>query len=271
MSGGRHIPRRRFGQHFLHDPRVIERIVSAIAPAATDRLVEIGPGEGVLTARLAEQAGTLDVIEIDRDLAAHLRERFCSVTGLTVHCADALRFDLRTLAGADAPLRVVGNLPYNISTPLLFHLFDASDRIAEMVFMLQHEVAQRLAAAPDSRAYGRLSVMAQYRCAIEFLFPVSPGAFRPPPKVQSAVVRLKPRPWVPPARSAAQLARLVSAAFGKRRKTLRNALAGLAGPAAFEAAGIDPSRRAETLSVAEFVRLSDCAAEMVPGASAEAQ
>src|SRR5438105_4290453 len=183
-----HRPRKRFGQHFLHDPRVLARIVSAVAPSAGDFLVEIGPGEGALTAPLIERAGKLEAIELDRDLAAALAARFPPFK-LTVHCADALEFDFARLP---AGLRLVGNLPYNISTPLLFHLARYAGRVRDMHFMLQLEVVERMVAAPSTAAYGRLSVALQARFALEKLFKVAKGAFRPPPKVESAVVRLVP-------------------------------------------------------------------------------
>jgi len=249
-------PRKRFGQHFLHDPAIVERIVAAIAPAVDDRIVEIGPGEGVLTEVLLRAAGPIDAVELDRDLVAALRARADWPGTLTVHEGDVLRFDFRALA-SDSPLRVVGNLPYNISTPLLFHLLEQREAIRDMHFMLQREVVDRLAAEPGSKTYGRLSVMVQAHCRVQALFRVAPGAFRPPPAVESAVVRLVPleQPAVPPPH-ADTFAELVRLAFAARRKTLRNALRTRADAETIQAAGIDPGRRAETVSVAEYARLA---------------
>ena len=255
-------PRKRFGQHFLHDPAVIRRIVEAVAPAAaaghppTPRVVEIGPGRGALTGLLLERVGTLDAIEIDRDLVAALTERFGRDGRLRLHSGDVLAFDFCALA-ADAPLRLVGNLPYNISTPLLFHLYDQAHCIESMVFMVQKEVAVRLAAPPGGKDYGRLSVMIQWRFDVAHLFDVGPGAFQPPPQVDSTVVRLTPRAPRIELRDSARFARVVQAAFGQRRKTLRNALRELVGLAAFERAGVDPNRRAETLTALEFAILAN--------------
>ncbi len=255
-----HRPRKRFGQNFLRDAQVIARIVDAIAPQRGDRMVEIGPGLGALTAPLLARLDALEVVELDRDLAARLRLQACSGAAqcgeLRVHEADALRFDFAALAG-DGPIRVVGNLPYNISTPLIFHLLSFGGCIRDMHFMLQREVVERLAAAPGGRDYGRLSVMAQYHCAVAPLFGVPPGAFEPPPKVESAIVRLRPHPRPPvDVGDAALFAELVAQAFGQRRKTLRNNLRGLLDAAAIAACGIDPGRRAETLSLADFAALA---------------
>ncbi len=249
-------PRKRFGQHFLHDRQVIERIVEAIAPAPGDRLVEIGPGEGVLTERLLARTQRLDVIEIDRDLAAALRDRDDRPGRLHVHEGDVLRFDFRGLA-TDGPLRIAGNLPYNISTPLLFHLLAQHEVIRDMHFMLQREVVDRIVAAPGDGNYGRLSVMLQAHCAATSLFRVGSGAFRPPPAVDSAVVRLVPheRPLVPPELQAA-FADIVRAAFSARRKTLRNGLRQLLSPERIAAAGVDPGARPQTLPVEAFVALA---------------
>lgn len=246
-------PKKRLGQHFLTDRHYLDRIVGAIAPAAGEAMVEIGPGPGALTERLAAVVQPLHVVEIDRELAHALRERF-SADVVVVHEGDALDFDLATLP---AGLRVVGNLPYNVSSPLLFHVATFADRIRDCVFMLQKEVVDRMAAAPDTPEYGRLSVMLQYRFAIDPCFRVPPGAFTPPPKVDSAVVRLVPLGADRPrAGDEARFAHVVKAAFAQRRKTLRNALRGLVEPEAFATAGIDPSRRGETLSVAEFIALA---------------
>lgn len=250
-----HIPRKRFGQHFLHNSTIIERIAAAIAPRMEDVLLEIGPGKGALTAALLRRTDHIFAVELDHDLLAPLHERFGK--HLTLYAADALHFDFAAVAPPQG-LRVVGNLPYNISTPLIFHLINDLPHIRDMTFLLQREVVQRLVATPGNKAYGRLSVMVQYRCRAEFLFEVGPDAFTPPPKVDSALVRLTPWPSLPnPAQDEHLFARLVEQAFSQRRKTLGRALRGLVKPEDFTLAGVDPMRRAETLSVAEFVRLAD--------------
>lgn len=250
----KHIPRKRFGQNFLVDRSVIARIVEAIDPKPTDNLVEIGPGLGALTGPLLERVARLQVVEVDRDLAARLRASYASER-LIVHEGDALDFDFSTLGPC---LRVVGNLPYNISTPLLFHMVDCAGNCADLHFMLQREVVERMVAAPSTPAYGRLSVMLQYRFRMSHLLDVPSSAFRPEPKVASAVVRLVPlmRPDVV-ARDEALFGRTVTRAFSHRRKTLRNALQGFASDADLEAAGVDPGVRAENLSVAQFVAISN--------------
>ena len=252
-----HRPRKRFGQHFLHDPRTVERIVAAVTPAPTDTLVEIGPGEGVLTAPLLAAAGELHAVELDRDLAAALRARPQWQDRLHIHAADALAFDFAALAPAGGRIRIIGNLPYNISTPILFHLLTQRSAIADMHFMLQREVVARITAGPQDKAYGRLSVMLQADCHCQQLFRVAAGAFRPPPAVESAVVRLVPRtdPIVTRAEHAT-FAELVRRAFSARRKTLRNALRGYVDEPTFAAAGIDADQRAERLAVADFARLA---------------
>ncbi len=248
--------RKRFGQHFLHDHSVLDRIVREIAPAADQALVEIGPGRGALTERLLGKAASLDCVEIDRDLAAGLRARWPDVPAFHLHVADALEFDFAALAAARGRrLRVIGNLPYNISTPLLFHVAAAHAHIVDLHVMLQKEVIDRIVAAPNSGEYGRLTVMLAPWLEATRLFDVGPGAFVPAPRVWSAVARLRVREQpafsVPPA-----FARTVSAAFSQRRKTLRNALRALVDVAAIEAAGIDPGRRPETLSPAEFAAIA---------------
>ncbi|MCC7413624.1 MAG: 16S rRNA (adenine(1518)-N(6)/adenine(1519)-N(6))-dimethyltransferase RsmA [Gammaproteobacteria bacterium] len=263
---GAHRPRRRFGQHFLHDPGTIARIVAAIAPRRHQLVIEIGPGEGALTEPLLALLDELHAIEIDRDLVAGLAQRFPAATGLCLHAADALDFDLGTVASATRPARLVGNLPYNISTPLIFHLLDQVTLVQDMTFMLQLEVAQRLTAVPDTRAYGRLSVMTQYHADVALLLRVAPGAFRPAPRVYSAVVRLQPRPPATPARDPALFRALVTRAFGQRRKTLRNALGRVLDPGVMVGLGIDPQRRAETLRVVDFVHLANCLSAMQTGA-----
>jgi len=250
-------PKKRFGQHFLTDRHYLGRIVAAIDPRQGQPMVEIGPGSGLMTAELAPRVGRLHVVEIDRDLAAGLRARF-PAEQVAVHEADALEFDFASLP---SPLRVVGNLPYNVSSPILFRMAEIAGRLADCVFMLQREVVDRMVAAPDTPDYGRLSVMLQYRFAMGMAFKVPPGAFTPPPKVDSAVVRMAPLPAGRlRARDEARFADVVAAAFGQRRKTLRNATRALVPAEAFEKVGIDPGRRGETLSVEEFVRLSDATA-----------
>ncbi|MCP5153670.1 MAG: 16S rRNA (adenine(1518)-N(6)/adenine(1519)-N(6))-dimethyltransferase RsmA [Ectothiorhodospiraceae bacterium] len=256
----RHRPRRRFGQHFLHDPTTVRRIVDAIAPVPGEPLVEIGPGEGVLTGPLLAAAGALDVVEIDRDLAAALPARLGHPPGLRIHGGDALDFDFRGLAPAGG-LRVVGNLPYNVSTPLLFHLLDQADVIRDMHFMLQSEVVDRLVARPGDDAYGRLGVMVSLTCSAERLFTVRAGAFRPPPRVVSAVVRLRVRRQPPVALDdPAVFAAVVAQLFSQRRKTVRNGLRGRLDADAIAATGVDPGARPETLDLAAFAALANAVA-----------
>lgn len=247
--------RKRFGQHFLHDPGVIHRILSAIDAKPGDAVVEIGPGRGALTRALLEDAGALDAIEIDRDLAAQLRDSFQG-RALTLHEADALRFDFAALARErGARLRVVGNLPYNVSTPLLFHLLEHPRAIADLHVMLQKEVIDRIVATPGSGEYGRLTVMLAPWISAERLFDVGPGAFRPPPRVWSAVARLVMRER-PAFDVDERFGRVVAAAFAQRRKTLRNALRSLLDATAIESAGVDPGARPETLSPEAFGALA---------------
>jgi 16S rRNA (adenine1518-N6/adenine1519-N6)-dimethyltransferase len=252
-----HQPRRRFGQNFLADEHYVERIVAAVDPRPGEPIVEIGPGLAALTDRLVERAGQVTAIEIDRDLAARLRERF-SPAQLTLHEGDALDVDFAALGRG---LRIVGNLPYNISSPLLFHLAAQADAVADITVMLQKEVVDRMTAKPATPEYGRLTVMLQAVFRIERLFVVPPGAFRPPPKVDSAVARLVPlRERAPAIADRALFARVVAAAFTQRRKTLRNALAALCDAPALAAVGIDPGARGETLAVADYVRLANALA-----------
>jgi 16S rRNA (adenine1518-N6/adenine1519-N6)-dimethyltransferase len=249
----KHQPRKRFGQNFLRDEAAIGAIIAAIHPVPGEQLVEIGPGLGALTRPLLAATGTLHAVEIDRDLAHALRNEFGA--RLNLHVTDVLLFDFATL-GDD--LRIIGNLPYNISTPLLFHLADCTDRIRDIHVMLQKEVVERMVAAPGASNYGRLSVMLQYRFAMDKLLDVAAAAFEPVPKVDSAVVRLtplKPQPCV--ARNEAQLARVVAAAFSQRRKTLRNSLGKFVAAPVFEMLGIAPTARAQELSVAQFVAIAD--------------
>lgn len=249
-----HQPRKRFGQNFLTDLHYIHKIVATIAPDPSDHLIEIGPGLGALTAPLLTRAKKLDVIEIDRDLIRQLQQRF-SPHELTVHAGDALKFDFSQLPG---PLKIVGNLPYNISTPLLFHLSRFAENIATMCFMLQKEVVMRIAAAPGNSDYGRLSVMLQYRFQVQHLFDVPPGAFYPAPKVTSSILRLTPlADGCPRAKYEGLFADIVTSAFSQRRKTLRNTLKPFLTEADFAALDLDPGLRAERISVTDFIRIAD--------------
>jgi 16S rRNA (adenine1518-N6/adenine1519-N6)-dimethyltransferase len=258
-----HRARKRFGQNFLHDPNIIARIVRAVTPQPGQFLVEIGPGQGAITEPLLDAAAQLTAIEIDRDLAANLRARFATNPGFKLIEQDVLKVNFSEL-GAElgstepASLRILGNLPYNISTPLLFHLLDYHALIHDMVFMLQLEVVERMAAQPNSPDYGRLSVMMQYHCKVEKLFNVPPGAFSPQPKVDSAIVKLTPwRPLPHPARNPATLARVVRTAFSQRRKTLRNTLKTLMSAADMERLDLDLNLRPENVGLRDYVRISD--------------
>jgi 16S rRNA (adenine1518-N6/adenine1519-N6)-dimethyltransferase len=253
-----HRPRKRFGQHFLHDDAVVTRIVRAIAAKPGERIVEIGPGLGALTGALLQACENLDVIEVDRDLAAKLQAEHEGDARLRIHTGDALRFDFRQLAPAGERLRVVGNLPYNVSTPLLFHLLEQAPIIADMHFMLQREVVGRLIADPGGKDYGRLTVMVRLQCESEKLFDVGAGAFRPAPRVTSALVRMRVlrEPCVRLA-DRPTFERLVSHLFSRRRKTLRNSLRGRLTEADIAGLGIDPNARPETLDVAGFAALAD--------------
>lgn len=251
-----HQARKRFGQNFLHDERVIAQIVASFQPVPGQHVVEIGPGLGALTCVLLPALKRLHVVELDRDLAARLPVTLLGLGEIIIHEGDALKFDFNTIASTDTPVRVIGNLPYNISTPLIFHLLSFHARIADMTFMLQKEVVDRLCAQPRDSSYGRLSIMTQYYCQAEWLFDVPPTAFNPPPKVMSAIVRLTPHRTLPhPCRDEQLLAKVVSTAFMQRRKTLRNALSSFPLPA-LEAAGTDLSARPETLSVADYVAIT---------------
>jgi 16S rRNA (adenine1518-N6/adenine1519-N6)-dimethyltransferase len=249
----KHQPRKRFGQNFLADEGVVAQIVAAIRPVRGQNLVEIGPGLGALTRPLLAATGNLTAIEIDRDLAAGLQREFGA--RLQLHVADVLDFDFGAL-GND--LRIVGNLPYNISTPLLFHLAGRAGHLRDIHVMLQKEVVARMVATPGSSNYGRLSVMLQYRFGLEKILEVPAAAFRPSPKVESALVRLTPlRPLACPARDEGLFARVVAAAFSQRRKTLRNSLKDFVSEPDFATHGIAPTARAQELSVAQFVALAD--------------
>jgi 16S rRNA (adenine1518-N6/adenine1519-N6)-dimethyltransferase len=250
-----HRARKRFGQHFLIDPGVVDAILRSVHATKDDIVVEIGPGQGAITAALAASAGHLHAVELDRDLARRLRRQYENVESVTIHEADALAFDFSSLGDK---LRIVGNLPYNISTPLLFHLLKSRDRITDMHFMLQKEVVARMAAAPGSKAYGRLGIMLGCHLNIESLFDVDRSAFDPPPEVTSAVVRLDP---LPPGtfniEDEALLSKIVTSAFMKRRKTIRNSLKDVVEIADLEAVGIDPGLRPEQISIPKYVELSN--------------
>lgn len=257
MSHFKAPPKKSLGQHFLTDRSYIDRIVLAVDPKPGDRLVEIGPGQGAITMPLLRRHGELTAIEFDRDLITPLMEASEGVGRLTIIHKDVLAVDFGKLAGDDT-LRLVGNLPYNLSSPILFHALDHAAHIRDMVFMLQKEVVDRMAAGPGSKVYGRLSVMLQAYCTVTPLFVVPPGAFRPPPKVDSAVVRLVPRPAESiEVEDPKRFTEIVRAAFGQRRKTLRNALGGVCDAAMFEAAGVSPDARAEQIEVASFIRLAN--------------
>ena len=261
-DGFRRDAKKNLGQNFLHDRGVIERIVLAIDPRPGDRIVEIGPGQGALTFPLLRRHGELTAIEFDRDLLQPLAAAAQAHGALSLLNANVLDVDFSALAAGGMPgeglLRLVGNLPYNLSSPILFHVLDHAPVVRDMVFMLQKEVVDRMAAPPGSKVYGRLSVMLQAYCRVEALFIVPPGAFRPPPKVDSAVVRLVPRDASEVGiDDPALFARVVRDAFGQRRKTLRNALSQVCDAAAITAAGIRPELRAEQLPVADFVRLAN--------------
>ncbi|MDJ0740144.1 MAG: 16S rRNA (adenine(1518)-N(6)/adenine(1519)-N(6))-dimethyltransferase RsmA [Gammaproteobacteria bacterium] len=251
-----HRPRKRFGQNFLHDQGVITRILDAIDPQPGQHIVEIGPGQGALTRGLLQRAGELDAVELDRDLIAPLQRRCASLGTLHLHNADALTFDFTALRSDERPLRLVGNLPYNISTPLLFHLIDHAAAVGDMHFMLQKEVVDRMTAEPGSKAFGRLSVMVQVSCSVAPLFDVPPDAFDPPPLVDSSVARLVP--LAAPRVAAAQMpsfCRFVRKTFGHRRKTLRNALKGVLTTEQIAAAGVDPTCRSEVLQLEQVIAL----------------
>lgn len=249
-----HRARKRFGQNFLSDPSIIRKIVDAIRPQPGEIMVEIGPGLGAMTDPIVERLGHLHVVEIDRDLIARLKQRYTPAQ-LSIHAGDALAFDFASLG---TPLRVVGNLPYNISTPLLFHLASFADDVRDMHFMLQKEVVLRMAAEPDTPDYGRLSVMLQQRFAMAHLFDVPPGAFRPEPKVTSSIVRMVPLPADrPKPDDEALFGRIVAAAFGQRRKTLRNTLREFLSDADFEALALDPGLRGERLTVADYITIAN--------------
>lgn len=251
-----HYAKKRFGQHFLTDPYIINLLIKHINPKADDQMLEIGPGLGALTQPILPSLDHLQVIEIDRDVIRHLEH--LGGDKLTIHNVDALRVNFAEIIDETLPLRVIGNLPYNISTPLIFHLLESAQSIKDMHFMLQKEVVDRLTAEPGNKSFGRLSVMVQYRCKAEYLFYVGPESFSPPPKVDSAVVKLTPfkeKPFI--AEDEALLSKVVTQAFSQRRKTLRNTLKTLMDSEALESLGIDPTARAETLGVEQYVTISN--------------
>lgn len=258
-----HRPRKRFGQNFLHDPGIISKIVLAVDPGKNDHLVEIGPGQGAITSELLPLAARLDAVELDRDLVSLLEKKFAKHAHFALHSCDALKFDFCQLLDSGPLLRIVGNLPYNISTPLLFHLLESAQCINDMHFMLQKEVVDRMAAGPGNKTYGRLSVMLQVQCQVTALFDIGPGAFDPPPKVNSAFVRLTPyeNPLIS-SDNKTLFAQIVTQAFAQRRKTLRNTLKKLVKPEVFQLANIDPALRAEQISPEEFVQLANAVSQL---------
>ena len=253
-----HKARKRFGQNFLHDPSVINRIIRSIAPRNDDHIIEIGPGQGALTNQLQSTASRMDVVELDRDLIPFLKLQFGLNDNFHIHEADALKFDFSTLQQQDEQLRIVGNLPYNISTPLIFHLVSYADIVKDMHFMLQKEVVDRMVAGAGDNNYGRLSVMTQYYCKVDFVFHVGPGAFNPPPKVDSAIVRLTPYKELPhPCKNTRLLDKVVKSAFAMRRKTIRNGLKSMITGEELQQLDIDPSLRPERLPLESFVKIAD--------------
>lgn len=250
----KHIPKKRFGQNFLTDDNVLHEIIRAIAPAPDDLMVEIGPGQGAMTRLLLQTLRQLQVVELDRDLVALLGRSF-SADQLLIHSGDALQFDFGSLLSGDRRLRVVGNLPYNISSPLLFHLAQYAPQVIDQHFMLQKEVVERMVAEPGSRDYGRLSVMLQWRYRMELLFIVPPDAFDPPPKVDSAIVRMVPIASPLECRQHL-LEQVVTKAFSQRRKVIRNCLAGMFSEQQLIDAGIDPQLRPEAVGLAQYVNLA---------------
>ena len=253
-----HTPRKRFGQNFLHDHTIIYNIINSIQAKPDEHWVEIGPGQGALTEPLLKKGLQLDIVELDRDLVRLLKEKYRKYNNLQIHSADALTFDFSELAKANEKLRIIGNLPYNISTPLMFHLLDNAYCIEDMHFMLQKEVVDRICATPGSKKYGRLSVMMQYYCATELLFDVPPESFDPVPKVMSAIVRLVPH-QKPPVEvdDIVKFNKVVAQAFSQRRKTLRNSLKKLIDEDTIAALNIDPGLRAEAISLNDFAKLSN--------------
>ncbi|SEK75943.1 dimethyladenosine transferase [Colwellia chukchiensis] len=261
MSNNKHLghqAKKRFGQNFLHDEGIISNIVDAINPEPGDNLIEIGPGLGALTEPVIERAGQLSVVELDRDLAHRLRHHPFLAKHLTIYEEDALKFDFAQLASAEKPLRIFGNLPYNISTPLIFHLLSFKAQVKDMHFMLQKEVVQRMASGENCKSYGRLSIMTQYQCQVIPVMEIAPEAFKPAPKVDSAIVRLVPHKTIKnPVKDIKVLNSVCLAAFNQRRKTIRNSFKKLLSVETITSLGIDPSLRPENLVLADFVRLAN--------------
>lgn len=261
-TGTAHKARKRFGQNFLHDQQVIDRIINQIAPSSDDHLLEIGPGQGALTKQLAGSGARLDCVELDRDLAEHLKHEYRDYDNVHIHQYDILKFDLNDLELSDKRVRIIGNLPYNISTPVLFHLLKYYEKIEDMSFMLQLEVVERMSANVGDKNYGRLSLMLQYFCRAEKLFDVSPQAFTPVPKVNSAIVRLTPHKVLPvAAKDPDCLKVVVRTAFNQRRKTLRNSLKTLISDSELADLEIDMTLRPEKLSLTDYVKISDAISE----------
>ena len=253
-----HKARKRFGQNFLHDQNIIDKIIRSINPKSSENIIEIGPGQGALTYPLLKKIGKLNAVEIDRDLIQILNTQSAEFGKLTIHEGDALKFDFNQLGSAQSPLRLVGNLPYNISTPIIFHLLEFTSKISDMHFMLQKEVVQRMSAEPNSKTYGRLTVMLQWYCDVEYLFDIPASAFNPPPKVVSSLVRLIPKAKpLAELNSDTQFSRLVSKLFQQRRKTLRNILKNYLKEAQIQELGISPTARPETLGLVDFANLSN--------------
>lgn len=258
-----HIPRKRFGQNFLRDDGIIASIISTLQAKPGQHFVEIGPGQGALTEPLLKKGISLDVVELDRDLVGLLARKFNRYPNLHIHSADALKFDFSTLAEPDEKLRIIGNLPYNISTPLMFHLLENADCMEDMHFMLQKEVVERICAAPGGKEYGRLSIMMQYYCATEHLFDVGPESFDPAPRVTSAVIKLVPHRQPPvQVNDLAKFNEIVAQAFSQRRKTVRNSLKKSIMEADFDGLEIDPNLRAENLTLYDFARISNWVTEI---------
>ena len=261
-TGTTHQARKRFGQNFLHDQQVIDRIIREIAPTSTDHLLEIGPGQGALTEQLAESGATVDCVELDRDLVEHLRHQYRDYDNVHIHQHDILKFDLNDLELSDKRVRIIGNLPYNISTAVLFHLVKYHEKIEDMSFMLQLEVVERMSASVGDKDYGRLSLMLQYFCQAQKLFDVSPQAFTPQPKVNSAIVRLTPHKALPiTVKDTDCLKVVVRTAFNQRRKTLKNSLKTLISDSELSDLEIDMTLRPEKLTLTDYVKISDAISE----------
>ncbi|MGB1198531.1 MAG: 16S rRNA (adenine(1518)-N(6)/adenine(1519)-N(6))-dimethyltransferase RsmA [Thalassotalea sp.] len=253
-----HQAKKRFGQNFLHNDAIISKIVDAINPEPGENLIEIGPGLGALTEPVVDRAGELSVVELDRDLAHRLRHHPFLAPKLTIYEQDALKFDFAELATEDNPLRIFGNLPYNISTPLIFHLLTFKSQVKDMHFMLQKEVVERMASGPDCKSYGRLSVMTQYQCQVLPVMEIGPEAFNPPPKVDSAIVRLIPHKTIKnPVKKLADLNKVCLAAFNQRRKTIRNSFKKIISADQLVELSIDPSIRPENLTLDDFIKLAN--------------